>query len=81
MDTNNIKIQLEEEKRLLIEELSSFAKQDEYGMWMPVPDFGNGPEADDGDLANKNEDFQERASKTEILAKRLRDVEEKLANL
>lgn len=81
MNKNDIKTKLEEEKGVLLGELDSFAKQDENGIWVPVPTELGNLEPDLNDAADRDEDFEERASKTEILSKRLKDVDTALTNL
>lgn len=81
METNEIKTKLEEEKNTLLSELGDMAKQDEEGKWIPVPVERDSSVADENDNADRDEDYEERASMTETLAKRLADVETALGNL
>lgn len=81
MNTNDIKIQLEEEKSVLLEELNSFAKKDENGKWIPVPSERDSSIADENDNADRDEDYGERASMTDTLSKRLADVDASLLSI
>lgn len=81
MNTNDIKIKLEEERNTLLGELGDMAKQDENGKWIPVPEEQDASVADENDIADRDEDYEERASMTETLSKRLADVDTALGNL
>lgn len=81
MNTNDIKIKLEEEKGVLLEELNSFAKKDENGKWIPVPGDRDSSVADENDNADRDEDYEERFSLTDTFSKRLAEVEASLSNI
>ncbi len=81
MNTNDIKTKLEEEKAVLLEELNSFAKKDENGMWVAVPGEQDTSVADENDIADRDEDYEERTSMTNTLSKRLADVDTALLDL
>lgn len=81
MNKNEVKIKLEEEKNTLLVELNGMAKQDENGKWIPVPGEKDSSTADENDVADRDEDYEERASMTDTLSKRLSDIENALSNL
>ncbi len=71
------KAQLEEEKKLLEEELKSLGKFDsETGEWNATADseIVNQEVSDEADMADRAEDYEERVSKIAILEKKLEDV-------
>jgi RNA polymerase-binding transcription factor DksA len=75
MNTDNIKQKLEEEKNLLEAELSSLGRVDkETGDWEAVPEAQTAPEADENDLADRAEDYEERSSTLSVLEARLTDI-------
>ena len=75
MKIDTIKIQLEEEKKLLESELASIGKVDKDGDWEAKPEEQTtGPEADENDLADRSEDYEERSSILESLETRLEDI-------
>ncbi len=82
INTEQQKGKLQEEKALLESELTGMSSsQDENGAWVAKPLEETAPEADENDLADRNEDFNEKSSTTEILAKRLSDINTALANI
>jgi len=82
MNTEEIKNKLEKEKTLLIEELSPLAILDQdTNRWIPHPEPQTEPEADDNDLADRFEDFDERASTVETLDARLYDITSAIQSL
>lgn len=81
MNTNDIKIKLEEEKNTLLGELVNIAQKDETGKWVAVPEEQDTSLADENDIADRDEDYKERASITETLSKRLADIDTALSNL
>lgn len=73
IDTNKKK--LEEEKVLLEGELSGLGRVDKTtGEWEATPEVQNGPEADENDLSDRSEDFEERSSVMSTLEARLEDI-------
>lgn len=82
MSNNHDKTTKEElikERDLLIEELKEIGVQDpETGKWNPVPEEMVGDENDPNTVADRNEDYESRASVLEVLQERLETVEEKL---
>lgn len=79
----NYKIKLEEEKKLLEDELSAMGKVDKTGDWSATPDneVSTQEVPDEADLADRSEDFEERSSKLDLLEKRLNDVNKALEKL
>ncbi len=78
------KIQLEEEKKLLIEELKDLGKiNSETGDWEAVPeaDISSQDVPDEGDLADRSEDYEERSMKLNILESRLSDINHALSKI
>lgn len=77
------KTKLEEEKKLLEEELSTMGKVDKTGDWQATPDTEVSAQevGDEADIADKAEDFEERASKLDLLEKRLGDVNQALGKI
>ncbi len=75
MNTDLIKEKLKEEKAKLVEELRGLGKviDKETGDWEAVAE-NTTPEADENDLADKFEEFQERSSTLETLELQLKDV-------
>jgi len=74
MNTDQIKQKLEEEKVLLEGELGSLGRVDKTGDWEATPEVQSAPEADENDLADRAEDFEERSSTLNVLESRLSDV-------
>jgi len=82
MNTEINKKRLEEEKKLLEEELSGMGRVDKKtGEWEATPEEQTSPEADENDLADRSEDYEERVSTTEVLNKRLDDINLALENI
>lgn len=82
INTEQQKVKLLEEKKVLEGELSNMGSaQNEADVWVAKPLEETAPEADENDLADRNEDFEEKSSTTEILAKRLTDVNTALTNI
>lgn len=76
MNTQNYKLKLKEEKKLLEGELSELGKVDKTGDWEATPDNENTNQdvPDEGDLAERSEDYEERSSKLNLLETRLSDI-------
>ncbi len=69
------KAKLLEERRLLEVELSSMGRVDNTtGDWVATPEEQTTPEADENDLADRSEDFEERSSTLDVLNTRLEDI-------
>jgi len=82
MKTDIYKAKLEEEKKLIENELSGMGKQDkETGDWEATPEEQTSPESDENDMADRAEDYQERSSTTDVLNKRLDDVDKALIKI
>ncbi len=74
MNTENLKKKLEEEKRVLTEELTSLGRKDpEGGEWAARVE-NVVMEADSNDLADRFEDYEEKNSVLPTLEKHLSDV-------
>lgn len=80
IDLKIYKIKLEEEKKLLESELSDLGKVDGGGDWEATRDTesDNQEVPDDGDLAERSEEYEERSTKLETLEKRLIDIQDAL---
>lgn len=80
---NTHKIKLEEEKKLLEEELKSLGKKDSKGDWEAIPESENNSQEvqDEADMAERSEDYQERSLKLNLLEKRLSDIEKSLEKI
>jgi DnaK suppressor protein len=83
MNRDIYKTKLQEEKKLLEEELGSIGQVDKTGDWKAVPeDEINSQEVpDEGDLADRAEDFEERSSKLDLLELRLADINNALEKI
>ncbi len=78
------KAKLEEEMKLLEEELATLGKKDvETGDWEAVPESEEKSQdvEDEGDMADRAEDYEERSSALGVLEKRLDDVKKALAKI
>lgn len=80
---NIYKTKLEEEKKLLEEELSTMGQVDKTGDWKATPEneMLTQEVPDEGDLADRSEDFEERSSKLDLLELRLADIREALSKI
>lgn len=83
MNIDTHKTKLEEEKKLLEEELGSIGQVDKTGDWKAVPEneISSQEVPDDGDLADRAEDFEERSSKLDLLELRLADINKALEKI
>lgn len=73
---------LETEKAMLEKALSEIGIENpENGEWEAVPDISGGPEADENDLADRSEDFEERSAMLSTLAMRLSEIDGALAKM
>lgn len=77
------KTKLEEEKKLLEDELSDLGKVDKTGDWEAIPesDMNNQEVQDEGDVAERAEDYEERSIKLNSLEIRLSDIKEALEKI
>lgn len=78
------KIKLEEEKNLLEEELKVLGVLDtETGDWEAVPesDLKSQEVSDEGDMAERSEDYTERTSTLDTLESRLSDINRALSKI
>jgi DnaK suppressor protein len=80
---NTNKIKLEEEKKLLESELGELGKVDKFGDWEAVPESENTNQEvqDEGDMAERAEDYEERSMKLNILEARLGDINKALGKI
>jgi RNA polymerase-binding transcription factor DksA len=75
MNTDTYKQRLQAEKKLLEGELAGMGRVDSAtGEWTATPEEQTAPEADENDLADRSEDFEERSGTTEVLGARLEDI-------
>ena len=75
MNTDIYKTKLLNEKKLLESELGSIGILDKStGEWEATPETQTAPEPDRNDLADRDEDFEERSSTTSSLNSRLGDI-------
>lgn len=82
MKTDTYKTRLEEEKKVLLEELSSMGKLDkDTGEWEATPEEQTAPEADESDMADRSEDYTERSATTVALDARLDDINNALGKI
>jgi len=83
MNTKIYKTKLEEEKKLIEDELSEIGKVDKTGDWEAKPeDEMNSQEVpDEGDLAERSADYEERSIKLNTLEFRLSDIKKALGKI
>jgi DnaK suppressor protein len=77
------KTKLEEEKKLLEEELSALGQVDKTGDWKATPETEmNAQEVpDEGDMAERTADYEERSIKLNTLEFRLADINKALEKI
>ena len=78
------KPKLEEEKKLLEEELASLGKIDtETGDWEATPESEEKSQdvSDEGDMAERSEDYEEKSSALSVLENRLGDIKGALTRI
>ncbi|MDE2030660.1 MAG: TraR/DksA C4-type zinc finger protein [Patescibacteria group bacterium] len=76
MNTEIFKTKLEEEKKLIEEELGDIGRIDtSTGEWEATPESQSSPEADTNDLSDRTEDYEERSATMSTLNSRLEDVD------
>lgn len=80
MNKDIYKKKLEEEKSIIEEELGSIGKVDEDGDWEASPNNETNTQEvqDEADISERAEDFEERASKVDVLESRLEDINKAL---
>jgi len=83
MKTQEYKIKLEEEKKELESQLADIGiYSEETGKWDAIPEKQEfGPEADENDLADRAEDYEERTSLLTTLATRLDEIKGSLKEI
>jgi RNA polymerase-binding transcription factor DksA len=83
MNTDNYKHKLEEEKKVLLAELSSLGKNidPEHNGWEAIPEKMNEMEADENDLADRFEDYEKNSEEVRALDARLKEVVTALKNI
>jgi RNA polymerase-binding transcription factor DksA len=75
MDIQKNKQKLEEELKLLEEELGSLGKIDsDTKEWVAVPEEQTMPEPDMNDLSDRSEDYEEKSSTLKVLKTRWEDI-------
>ncbi len=82
LDKKKIKEKLEKERDELLEQLKDMGKFNaETNDWEAIPEELEYPDVDDGDKADRSEDFEARSSIVETLEPRLKTILEALKNL
>ncbi len=81
MNTQAQKIKLEEEKKLVENELGDLGRVDTKGDWEATPEIQTAPEADENDMADRTEDYGERTATLGVLENRLKDIDDALAKI
>ncbi len=75
LDKRKLKEKLEKERDELLEQMKDMGKLNlETGEWETIPEAQEFPEADQNDMADRFEDFEERSSMMRTLEPRLRDI-------
>jgi len=75
MDKKKIKEKLEVERDRILEELRDMGKLNlESGEWEAIPEEISSPEADQNDMADRFEDFENRSSMIKVLGPRLNQI-------
>lgn len=77
------KTKLEEEKKLLEDELSALGQVDKTGDWEATPERETNTQEvqDEADMAERTEDYQERSIKLNLLEERLSDINKALKKI
>jgi DnaK suppressor protein len=81
MNTQGYKTKLEEEKKLLESELAPLGHVTPTGEWDAVPPAQSMPEADENDLSDRSEDYEERTATVQALNARLDDINKALTSI
>lgn len=82
MNTDIYKAKLQAEKKIIEEELGGIGKKNaETGDWEAVPSSQSAPEADENDMADRTEDYEERSGTMATLDARLGDIDNALLKI
>ncbi len=81
IDTNVYKVMLEGERDEILNDLKGMAVRDTVTGEFNTVNDASISEADELDLDNRNEDYEENSALTETLASKLKDVENALAKI
>lgn len=83
MNVKIYKTKLEEEKKLLEDELGELGKVDKTGDWEATPEeeMNKQEVPDEGDMAERAEDYEERSIKLNTLEIRLADINKALGKI
>lgn len=83
MNLQNYKAKLEEEKKLLEDELSELGRVDKTGDWEATPEdeISSQEVQDEADMAEKAADYEERSIKLNTLELRLSDINKALVKM
>jgi len=84
MNKEHYKTKLEEEKKLLEEELNDLGKVDKMGDWKATPEEENSKSQDvqdEADITERAEEYEERSSQLNLLEKRLSDIKKALEKI
>ena len=81
-NTQKYQTKLQEEKKLLEGELADIGKfNKKTNDWEAAPETQTAPEADENDLADRFEDFDERSGTLNVLEVRLNDIKKALKKI
>jgi RNA polymerase-binding transcription factor DksA len=82
LDKNKIKVKLERERGILLEEMHDIGKLNpETNEWEAIPEERQTRESDQNDMADRFEDFEARSTMIKVLEKRLNNITDALKNL
>lgn len=83
MELDKYKIKLENEKKLLEEQLGTLGVKDKSGDWEATPEneLSSQEVQDEADLSERAEDYEQRSSKLILLEQRLIDINEALEKI
>lgn len=83
MELDKYKKKLENEKKLLEEQLSTLGVKDKSGDWEATPEaqMNNQEVQDEADLSERAADYEERSSKLNLLEQRLTDIDKALEKI
>lgn len=75
MNINDYKTKLIEEKKIIEEEMHDIGHVDKAtGEWEAMPEAQTAPEADESDLSDRSENYEERTGIISALEARLEDI-------
>lgn len=75
LDKKKIKEKLEKERDLLIDQMKDIGKLNtDTGEWDAIPEAVDRAEADQNDMADRFEEFEERSSMIRVLQTRLQNI-------